>query len=80
MVQQNFAATAIYFERRAGKVPAGDRRRQLENTAAHYRAKAQACGNQPAPQAGSEETRVIPPRRQKLVELFRAYNSGGEPP
>jgi hypothetical protein len=79
MDERNFAATAIYFERRAGKVPSGERRRQLENAAAYYRAKAAACGNQPA-QSQAGRAPLIPPRRQKLLELFRAYNAGVEPP
>jgi hypothetical protein len=76
MAKQNFAVTAMYFERRAEKLPSGGRKKQLEETAAHYQAKAEACGHhkETARRVASEPP-AIPPRRRKLMELFRAYNA-----
>jgi hypothetical protein len=78
MAKQNFAATALYFERRAEKCPPGSRRQQLEKVAAHYLAKAEACGHRSNPGSAVEEAPATPPRRQRLIELFRAYEANAE--
>lgn len=80
MARQNFAATASYFERRASKALPGTRKRELEDTAAHYRAKAELYGHrgEPAP-PGQSEPSPIPARRRKLMELFQAYEADAKP-
>jgi hypothetical protein len=78
MATQNLAATALYFERRAGKFPPGIRKRQLESAAALYLAKAEACGHRIDVAIVAEQVPATPPRRQRLIELFRAYRMDAE--
>ena len=76
MNRQNFAATALYFERRAGKASSIRLRQQLAAAAAYYRSMAQACGHHSEP-----DNRIpmgvpnVPPRRRRLIELFHACNN-----
>jgi len=76
MRTQNYASTATYFERRAAKVASGRRRARLEAAAAHYRSLAGESGQYcaPAPRASNSEV-PIPPRRKRLMELFRVYGN-----
>jgi len=76
MTRQNFAATALYFERRAGKASSIHLRKQLEAAAAYYRSMAQACGHHSEPD-NPIPVRVpnVPPRRRRLIELFQACNN-----
>jgi hypothetical protein len=75
MVTQNFAATAAYFERRAAKASAAGMRRRLEAAAAHYRSLAELYGHGNGRESGAGSLLVVPPRRQRLIELFQAGNN-----
>jgi hypothetical protein len=75
MAGQNFAATALYFERRASQCKNGARQRQFADVARYYRDKAAALGcalNEPTRLSAKQSE--IPQRRQRLIELFRAYD------
>jgi hypothetical protein len=76
MTARDFAATAVYFERRARKAASKVRRRQLEDAAKHYRRMAEQVGPPNAPEiTPSSLAADIPERRRRLMELFRAYHS-----
>lgn len=75
MVRQNFAATAAYFERRAAKTSAAGMRRQLKAAAGHYRSLAEMYGQCNGEDGIPGPLIAVPPRRQRLIELFQAGNN-----
>jgi hypothetical protein len=81
MHDQNFAATARYFERRAGKASNERRRVQLEKAAAYYWAKAEELGQGRAasPPEPGEPVKGLR-RRRRLIELFRTHRSDAQLP
>jgi hypothetical protein len=73
MSEQNFAATAKYFERRARKASSHCRQQQLQDAAAHYQAKAEDAGQSEAAHVHTmRASRDALTRRRRLIELFRA--------
>lgn len=73
MARQNFAATALYFERRAAKSFTIGLRQQLKSAAAHYRSLAEIHGHRVESESSVELLIVaVPPRRRRLIELFHA--------
>jgi hypothetical protein len=75
MVRQNFAATAAYFERRAAKTAAARMKRQFETAAAHYRSMAELYGHRNRQESCAGPLIAVPPRRQRLIELFQTGNN-----
>jgi hypothetical protein len=76
MVRQNFAATAAYFERRASKASTVGLRQQFESAAARYRSMAEIHKHRRALEHCTKPLVVaVPPRRQRLIELFHAGNN-----
>jgi hypothetical protein len=78
MRNRSFLGRVSYFEQRARKLPPGHRRWQLERAAEHYRARARASGEIPSAFASSEAGDGIPPRRRRLMELFREHGNAPE--
>jgi hypothetical protein len=73
MARQNFAATALYFERRAAKSFTIGLRQQLKSAAAHYRSLAEVYGHRVESENAVDLLIVaVPPRRRRLIELFQA--------
>jgi hypothetical protein len=81
MPDQNFAATAAYFDRRASKAPNEQRRLQLQRAAAYYRAKAEELGQDSAARpVGPGAPLKALTRRRRLIELFRSHRSDMQTP
>jgi len=80
MGRQSFTATARYFDRRASKASAAARRTQLQSAANYYRSRAEACGDTEPRQHQDGRSGPIPPRRRRLMELFRTYGADPDLP
>jgi hypothetical protein len=78
MPNQNFDATAKYFDRRARKPSSRMRQSQLEDAARYYRVKAEEAGQTTLEPEMRCKTEIVPMRRRRLMELFRAYGRASD--